>query len=365
MSREGKSTIIEITPGTIVKTILFLVLFYVLFLIKDLVMVVVAAVVIASSIEPATQWLGRHRVRRLPAVLIIYAALAVILAVIFVFFLPRVLTEALTYINNLPANIHFSDLWNPIRESFSLPDSSSSIPLGIGQDFSIKDLIDGVRSIISGTSEGIFRTASIIFGGALAFILIIVLSFYFSVQEDGVGNFLRIVTPPKAQKYVIDLWKRSQLKIGYWLQGQLVLGLFFGIWIYVLLLLLGVKHALLLGTCAALFELIPIFGPILSAVPAVTIAFVEGLRFVDPGIASALIIAGVYLIMQQIENHLIYPLVVRKIVGISPIIVILALVIGAKLAGFLGVILSVPIAAAFMEYIHDIEKDRRTDVGLI
>src|SRR4051812_14141538 len=117
-------------------------------------------------------------------------------------------------------------------------------------------------------------------------------------------------------------------------------------------MIIGIKHALLLAAIAAVFELIPVFGPILSAVPAVLLALVDG------GTTQAFLVIGLYLIIHQFENHLLYPLVVRKIVGISPMVVILALVIGAKLAGFLGILLSVPIAAAVMEWVDDIEKHK-------
>jgi predicted PurR-regulated permease PerM len=93
-------------------------------------------------------------------------------------------------------------------------------------------------------------------------------------------------------------------------------------------MVLGIKHALLLASIAAVFELIPVFGPILSAVPAITHGSCR--RRYDSGF----LVIGLYLIIHQFENHLLYPLVVRKIVGISPMVVILALVIGAKLAGF-------------------------------
>ncbi len=360
MSGDGKNFTIQISSGTVIKTILYLVLFYVLFLIKDLILVVFGAVVIASSIEPVTKWLGKRKIKRLPAVILVYFILAVFLFGLFFFFLPQVLSEALTYANNLPENISIGDLWSPIRDN-SLFSSFTSSVQGISQDFSLKEIVGHAQAFISGTSEGVFKTANLTFGRVLSFILIIVLSFYFAVQEDGVGNFLRIVAPPKSQKYIIDLWRRSQVKIGYWLQGQLLLGLLIGLFVYVGLAILGIKHALLLATLAAIFELIPVFGPLLSAAPGVLVAYVDG------GLTTGLLVAGLYLIIQQFENHLIYPLVVRKIVGISPILVILSLVIGAKLAGFLGVLLSVPIAAVFMEYINDVEKDRRNvvEAGLL
>lgn len=349
---EGTHMTIRITSGTILKALLYIILAYVLFLIRDLLLVIFGAVVIASSVEPLTKWFGRRRIKRLPAVIITYIILAVVLFGFFFFFLPRVLSEALIYINNLPENISLSDLWSPIKDS----GFSSFMPSvqGIDHSFSLQEITSSVKALISGTGEGILKTANVIFGGALSFILMIVLSFYLAVQEDGVGDFLKIVSPPKNQKYVIDLWRRSQIKIGYWLQGQFLLGLLIGIFVYVGLLVLGIKHALLLATLAAIFELIPVFGPILSAAPGILVAYV------DSGLTSGLLVAGLYLVIQQFENHLIYPLVVRKIVGISPIIVILAIVIGGKLAGFLGILLSVPIAAVLMEFIHDVEKDRKS-----
>jgi predicted PurR-regulated permease PerM len=349
-----KNTMISISSGTIVRAILWGLLFYILFVIKDLVLVVLAAVVIASSIEPATKWFNKNKIGRLPAVILVYVLIALLLAGIFFFFLPLLLNETSSYLSNLPETVNLSDLWNPLQESnfFNGPAVQ-----GIPQSFSVKELLTNVRGILSGTSSGFFKTASTIFGGALSFVLIIVLSFYLAVQEDGVANFLRVITPIKSQKYVVDLWKRSQLKIGYWMQGQLLLGVIVGVLVYLGLTILGVKHALLLACLAALFELIPVFGPVLSAIPAVAVGAVDG------GVTSALLIAGLYLIIQQFENHLIYPLVVRKIVGISPILVILSLVIGAKLAGFLGILLSVPLAAVFMEYFHDVEKHKISQGG--
>ncbi len=221
------------------------------------------------------------------------------------------------------------------------------------KSFSIKQFIETAKSVVSGTSGSALKTISVIFGGALSFILMIVLSFYLAVQEDGVGSFLRIVSPTKHHDYIINLWKRSQRKIGFWMQGQLLLGIIIGVLVYLGLMIIGIKHALLLASIAAVFELIPIFGPILSAVPAVLIAVV------NDSVTSGLLVIGLYIIIHQFENHLLYPLVVRKIVGISPIVVILALVIGFKLAGFLGVLLAVPIASALMEYINDLEEDKR------
>ena len=166
------------------------------------------------------------------------------------------------------------------------------------------------------------------FGGIFSFILILVLSFYLAVQEKGIENFLRLITPLKYERYVLDLWQRSQHKIGLWMQGQMLLGFIVGVLVFLGLNVLGVRHALFLAVLTALLEIIPLFGPKIAAVPAVLIGFLES-------VPLGFMVLGLYVIIDQFESHLIYPLVVRKVVGISPIIVILALIIGGKLAGFL------------------------------
>lgn len=340
---------VRFNVGTILKIIFCVLFFALLFVVRDLVLVVLAAVVLASSVEPATKWFEKRKIARLPAVIVIYIILGLVLVGLIFFFIPLIANEAITYLNNLPDNLNLSDLWSPIGNWSFVGGDAAPIP----QDLPVKDFVGKIRGIVTDTSGGLFKTASAIFGGALSFILIVVLSFYLAVQHDGVGNFLRVVTPAKNQKYIIDLWKRSQLKIGYWMQGQLLLGILIGVLVYLGLMILGVRHALLLASLAAVFELIPIFGPILSAIPAVLIGFVDG------GVTMGVLVIGLYVIIQQFENHLIYPLVVKKIVGVSPIVVILSLVIGAKLAGFLGILLSVPIASVLMEYWSDVERGKR------
>ena len=219
-------------------------------------------------------------------------------------------------------------------------------------DISLRGIVSGLDSAVQSVSAGFVHSASSIFGGALSLILIIVISFYLAVQEDGVEKFLRIVVPIKREEYVLNLWKRTQAKIGLWMQGQLILAVLVGILVYLGLMVLGVRNALLFAVLAALLETIPLFGPIIAAIPAVAAAYV------DSGASAGFIVAGLYLIIQQFENHLIYPLVVKKIVGVPPILVIISLLVGFKLAGFLGILLSVPLSSMLVEFLDDIQKKK-------
>jgi len=343
---------ITISIGTIIKAIITIILIYTLFLIKDVVLVVISAVVLASALEPAIRWFQRRKFNRVFSAVSVYILTLFAIASIMIFFIPRVLDDASLYLNKLPNTISVNDLWSPIRDIGIWGDSTTIKDLG--SDYSIKDLSNQFSQIISGSGEGFFKTAGAIFGGALSLILIIVLSFYLAVQEDGVRGFLEVMSPKRYRDYVVDLWKRSQSKIGLWMQGQLILAVMVGVLVFLGLMVLGVNHALLLAVLAAIFEIIPVFGPILSAIPAILVGTVDG------GATGTLLVLGLYVLIHQFENHLLYPLVVRKVVGISPVIVILALIVGAKLAGFLGLLLSVPIATVIMELYSDIEKRRKS-----
>jgi predicted PurR-regulated permease PerM len=340
---------VSITTGTIIRFFAVAVAIFALYYMFDVLLVILAAVIFASAIEPIVRRLKRYRIHRIIGVIIVYLLMVALVAAFLIFFMPVVVGDMAQFLRNLPETISLDAVWSPIRD-IGVDLGSTSIGT---RTISVSDFAAGLQSLFAGTGAGAFQTASFIFGGVLNFILIMVLSFYLAVQEEGVENFLRIVSPIKKHDYVVGLWKRSQRKIGYWLQGQILLGIIVGVLVYLVLMIVGIPHALLLAILAAILEIIPVFGPIIAAVPAVLLAYSE------IGVGTALLLVGLYLIIQQFENQLFYPLVVKKIVGISPIVVILALVIGAKFAGLLGALIAVPLSAALMEYIDDIEKDKK------
>lgn len=368
MEKSEKNFSISISSGTIIKTLVVLLLAFLLYKMLDLVLVVLTAVVIASAVEPLVVWFGKYKVKRLFAVIITYICVVLVFSGLLYFFIPPVLEEASNLLSNAPKYLDSVTLWNPLNDAKLVETGkvAGSLSEGLtggkqilggisGNTFdttAVADLVGKFQSLASSASDRIVNVASLIFGGIFSFILIIVLSFYLAVQEEGVEKFLKIITPLKNENYIIDLWKRSQRKIGYWMQGQLLLGIVVGVLVYLGLTILGVHNALILAVLAGVLEIIPLFGPIIAAIPAILFGLGDG------GVTTGLLVLGLFIIVQQFENHLIYPLVVKKVVGVSPIIVILALIVGAKFAGFLGIILSVPVTSALMEFIYDVDKDK-------
>lgn len=340
---------VNISAGTIWKGIFIFVLAWALFFLRDLVLVLLTSVVIASAVEPATRWFLRYKIPRVLGVLAVYLAIIISVAGIFYLFVPSLISEVSRISSTL--SISIPDALSSGASESRMPSSTDQIVDGLSDIFPISDTLDVIGKF-TGLPAGAFHAASAVFGGVFSLFLIFIISFYLSVQERGVENFLRIITPLRHEPYVIDLWRRSQGKIGKWMQGQLLLGVFIGVLVYLGLTVLGVKYALSLALLAAIAELIPIFGPVIAAVPAVLLGMTES-------IPLGLMVVGFYVIIQQFENHLIYPLVMRKVIGVPPLVVIIALLIGGKLAGFLGIILAVPVAAALLELTDDIQKKKR------
>ncbi len=343
---------VSITAGSIVTIFLFGILAALLWFLRDIVLIVLTAVVIASAMEPGIAALGRRRINRVFSVILIYLAVAAAFFSFMFLFVPPLVADALNFLSRLPE----------LLSSFSLAEATNGLLPDFSAQFTSPDLLQNISQSFSGATGGLINTVSSFFGGITAFILIVVFSFYFSVQETGVDDFLRLVTPSRHQAYVLNLWKRSQQKIGKWMQGQLILGVIVGVLLYLGLTILGVPNALLLAVLAAVFELIPVFGQILAAIPAIAIAYTGGTILGD-GVTGAVTVLVLYIIIQQFEAHLIYPVVVKKVVGVPPLLVILSLIVGAKLAGFLGILLSVPIAGAIQEFVSDVDRRKTRELS--
>ncbi|MEK7613425.1 MAG: AI-2E family transporter [Patescibacteria group bacterium] len=339
--------IIHISPTSVLSTIAIALAIWLLFYLKDLVLIVLTAIVIASSIEPAVLWFMRYRVIRPAAVALVYALVFGFLFGFAYLLFPPLIEETSGFVSTLPKYIETFNLSSLLSNQFAATTQE------VTSTASLATTLSEFQSIFTATGEGAFRAVAGVFGGVFSFFLILLLSFYFAVQETGIDDFLRVVTPIKHQKYAIGLWRRSQVKIGLWMQGQLLLSLIVAVLTYLWLTVLGVPYALLLAIFAAIAELVPVFGSLAAAIPAIAVAGTFG------GLPTALLAGGGYLIINQIQGNLIYPLVVKRVVGVPPLLVILALIAGAQLAGFLGVLLSVPIAAALQELVSDVEKSKR------
>lgn len=344
---EQRPLTINITPGSFLAAAGIVALLALLFFLRDLVLIVLTAIVLASAVEPGVHWFVKKGFPRAAAVLSVYAFIVGIFLAVFYLLFPPLLEEMRGFIVNLPQFL------SSLRvDSIFGGSAVSTLEPFIPPSF-IAALLLQLQGLIVPTSEGALHVVYGIFGGIISFVLIIVLSVYFAFQETGVDDFLKLVVPVRHQHYALNLWKRSRHKIGLWMQGQLILSLIIGVLGYLWLSILQVPYAFLIAIFAACIEIIPMFGSFVSGALAVVIGATTG------GTQLALLVAGGFIVINLLQSNLIYPLVVKQVVGVPPLMVILAMIAGGQLAGFYGVLLAVPLAAAFQEFITDVQKAKQ------
>ncbi|MFT7557394.1 MAG: putative PurR-regulated permease PerM [Planctomycetota bacterium] len=339
---------IRISTKTILWGMFLVAVAYGLTQIWDFVLVILSAVVIAAFVESMAKPLIRIRIPRAPAIVLVYVSVLVLFGGSIYLIIPTFIGELSGLGNILPPE---SSLHNII--SFFGDFANAKQALG-GIDNSA-ELFGTAREIITSLSGGLIQSLASAFGGVINFVLIAVISLYLAMQHRGIDKFLQAVTPIDHEVYVISIWHRTERKIGLWFRGQVFSALILSILTYLGLLLLGVPYALVLSLVVGIFGLIP-FGILVATLPALVIAFITG------GAQMLILVALLYLILQQIEEYVIHPLILNKVTGVPSLIILLSLIIGAKLAGFLGIFLGLPTAIMAMELVNDYEEKKRASM---
>ncbi|MDP3995095.1 MAG: AI-2E family transporter [bacterium] len=328
------STTIHISTLSILKILGVFGALAFLYLVWDVIVLLFVSLVFAASIGPAIDWMEKKRIPRAAGILLIYAGLVFVLSLVVVLIIPPITEQ----IDQLAST--FPLYYERIMQLFG------NLQIETDVSGAFQDNLRSVGDTLSSYTGSVVATLSGIFGGIATLMLVLVLTFYFSVRKNGLKHFLWSVTPASHQKYVEQVFIRIQDKLGLWLRGQMLLSLIIFMVTWIGLMILGVKYALVLALIAGITEVIPFVGPIIGAVPAVILAFLQ-----SPFLALLVVI--LYLVIQQLEGNIIVPKVMQRAVGLNPIVVIVAILLGAKLAGVLGAILAIPVTVAVMTVAGD------------
>lgn len=326
---------LELTWASIWRVIASLALLWFLFRVQDILVVLFLVFIFVAALNPVvSRW--QKKMPRLVVVTLIYLIFfTALIGFGTIFFVP--LVEQVNILAKLiPAKI------GPLIPLFER--------LSAGQDL-INQFSQGLQNF-SGTltnfSGTLINTTLGVFGGLFTLFTILVLTFYLLLEEKAARHFLANVLPPRSKESVFFLLNKISVKMGAWVRGQLMLMLIIGVLDFIILLVLQVPAPLPLALWGGLMEVVPFLGPVLGAIPAIVVALVTGSPL------SALLVAILMiLVVQQLEGHIIVPKVMEKAVGISPVNVILALLVGGKLYGIVGALLAVPIAAIIAVLVHD------------
>lgn len=335
----NNNTNINISSKIVIKTIAIILGIYFLYLIRDVLVLLFVSFIITSTIEPIVDFFENKKVPRAVSVSIIYLIIFGLIAGAFYLIIPPLVNQLSDFFQNFPNIIQkLSGFFTGIEEYFKR--------LNLGGD----NFID-INEKITNWSSNIFSTTVGVFSGLFSIIVVLSLTFYLSLKKEGTEKAILAVTPAKFSAQAVESAKKIKMKIGKWLQGQLILMFIIFALDYIGLLILGIPYALVLAIIGGLLEIVPYVGPIASAIPAVILGFI-----ISP--VKGLLVIPLYVLIQQIESHIVVPQVMKKAVGLDPIIVILALLAGAKLGGILGAILAVPIATIISVLIHEYANKR-------
>lgn len=322
--------LVDLSILSIVKFFLVVILLFFLYLIKDVLAILFVALILAAAFDPWVDALGRIKFPRWLSMALIYVVLLLIISSAVYLLIPPLVDQFKQLALNFP---EYTEKVTSMYESIV----SFSIEHGLTED--VNRGWETVKGNLPGAFSSVTSAISGIFGGIASFMLVLVLTFYMTVEESAMKRSLAFVLPDKYQPFTLQLINKVQRKIGDWLKGQIFLCVIVGLLVFIGLLIFDVKYALILAFVAGIGELVPYVGPVMSAIPAIGLAFIQ-----SP--IKGIMVLVLFIVVQQLENHLLVPRVMQKVVGLNPIVSIAALLIGLKLAGVVGAILAIPVATA-------------------
>ena len=336
---------IDVSSSTIFRTVLILLLFWFLYLIRDILVILFAAIVVSWAIAPIADYLQKFRVPRAVTVILVYLAALALLSGLITMMVPPLTAQVRSLAQTLP------EVATVLEDNIPIPALGRETVVAQTQDFLAK-FGDNLANI----SANIFQRTRLVFSGFLSVLFVFVITFYLVIEKEPIKKLLGIVLPKEHVPYAHRIVDKARRKIGRWVLAQLALGIIAGTIVGVGLWILGVPFALLLGVIAGVFEIVPVIGPVLAAIPGVVVGVSQGWIL---GLAAL----GLYWGFQQLENNLLVPRIMKRAVGLNPLVTLIAVLLGARLAGVAGLILAVPAATVISVFLSDIFADKEELAG--
>ena len=308
-------------------------------------LLVFVAVLLASALEPMLGWLRARLpiVGRAGTIIVVYLAFFVTVIGLAFVVVPAAVGQAQQILDDLPPFFAEARAWAENVRPGALSTSLTALIDSVASALKPPDAANPDDVVEVGTT-----VAELV--ATLATLLTIV--FLWLVERPRLQRYVLAFLPQDARGGARSVWNDVEIRLGLWVRGQLTLMATMGVMTGIAYTLLGVPGALLLALIAAITEAIPIIGPLLGAIPAVLVAGTVSpelaliVAAMTGRIEVVVLVAVVYVIIQIVEGNILVPIVMRHAVGISPLLVLVSLLIGAAAGGFIGALLAVPIAAS-------------------
>ena len=312
--KKGMVRKIEVSHKTIIFSVLFLLLLWFLFFIKDIIFALFASLFLMTILNPMVTKLSKIKIPRAVSIIVTYILVFGLFGVVIVSIVPPLVEQTTNFANSLPANLKNLGIFTYLEGDVA------------------KELV----TRLGGIPAQIIKAGVSFFSNAVSVLVVLVFTFYLLQARDKLDVQLGLFFGDEKRKELGKLIDRLEVRLGGWARAQIALMTIVGFITYLGLVLLGIPFALPLAILAGLLEIVPILGPFLAAIPLVII----GLS-ISP--VMGLAVVALAFLVQQLENYVLIPKIMQKSAGVSPIITLLALAIGAKLAGVFGILFAVPV----------------------
>jgi predicted PurR-regulated permease PerM len=329
--------IFDISMRAILKVVSVLLGLWFLFMVREILLLFFIVIVIVVALAPIVDKWQEYMSRPL-AVGLVFVILLAVLSLIVSLVVPPLIDQISQLANNLPQ--YSSELQDLLARFGGRAADGTTLS---------QQTVQTISQQLSRISSNVIDTTFRVVGGIFTFFTVVVLSFYLLLEEQGIRKVVMSLLPIDHKVDVANALNKVGAKLGAWLRGQLTLMAIIGTVTGLSVASLGLPYALALGLWAGLTEVIPYIGPIIGGIPVVLIAFLDS----PIKAVIALVILG---IVQQAESNFIVPKIMQRSVGLSPVIVILALLMGGKLFGIVGTVLAVPVAATVSVVIEEWPK---------
>ncbi len=337
---ENKNVVISFSTATVLKIIAILLVCFFAYIIRDILLLIFVSLILAALIEPPTNYLERFKIPRSLSVGVIYIVLILFSVFIVQLLIPPML-EQLSYLTAA-----FPSLWSQLVSNFSSFQQFSQTP---GVSGNIQQWLSDTQTNLTQAASGAYSIVLTTFSNLLDFLIILVIAFYLVVEKDSLSKLLRALAPASSHTYLTKLTLEIQNKIGAWARGQLILSIVTTLLALIGLMIFLPQYALVLSLVAGVTAIVPYLGQVAGAVPAVFLAFTAGNFSVSRGFGVLIF----YIIINFLIGNFVAPKVMEKQVGLHPVVIVVAMLIGARLAGVTGLVLAIPVATSIGVVVKD------------
>ena len=331
---------LDISIKTIIKIFIAVFVLYIVYLAKDVVLWFFFALIISVLLEPAINFLRWFRLPKIIAMAVIYLSIFGFLGVLIYLTAPIFIFELKQFSQYLP---DYFEKIDPILKQF-----------GIDLAYIFDDLIKVLTNDLEKSSGGIISAVITFFGGVSSAIFILTLAFFLSLEEKGTEKVLILLTPKKYEEYIIALFERSQVKVAGWFAARIFSCFFVGVASFIIFYMFDIKYALILALISGVLNFVPYIGPLITSILLVVFIAVSSNSWMVMFYVLISVVA-----IQIIENNLLTPILMKKMINLPPVLVLISLLAGSQMLGFLGTIFAVPVFAIVYEFLKEFLEKRR------